>query len=107
MLSTGVQFHPSVLGDEKDAEEHLLLPRQVAHIALCFLPSWFSIFNHGFRSLALLVNPEDFLKEGAFNSHKVTFIIDPSQVVLVVKNLPANARDIKDSGSSPGLGRSP
>ena len=30
----------------------------------------------------------------------------PSQVVLVVKNLPANAGDIKDVGSIPGLGRS-
>ena len=25
-----------------------------------------------------------------------------SQVVLVLKNLPANARDVRDSGSSPG-----
>ena len=30
-----------------------------------------------------------------------------SQVVLVVKNLPTNAGDIKDVGSIPGLGRSP
>ena len=29
-----------------------------------------------------------------------------SQVVLVVKNLPANAGDIRDMGSVPGLGRS-
>ena len=28
------------------------------------------------------------------------------QVALVVKNLPANAGDIKDMGSIPGLGRS-
>ena len=28
-------------------------------------------------------------------------------VVLVVKNLPANAGDAKDAGSIPGLGRSP
>ena len=28
------------------------------------------------------------------------------QVVLVVKNLPANAGDIRDLGSVPGLGRS-
>ena len=28
------------------------------------------------------------------------------QVVLVVKNLPAHAEDIRDTGSSPGLGRS-
>ena len=29
-----------------------------------------------------------------------------SQVVLVVKNLPANARDVRNLGSVPGLGRS-
>ena len=30
-----------------------------------------------------------------------------SQVALVVKNLPANAGDIREAGSIPGLGRSP
>ena len=30
-----------------------------------------------------------------------------SQVALVVKNPPANAGDIKDTGSTPGSGRSP
>ena len=30
-----------------------------------------------------------------------------SQVVLVIKNSPANAGDITDMGSNPGLGRSP
>ena len=30
-----------------------------------------------------------------------------SQVVLVVKNLPANAGDIRDAGSIHGMGRSP
>ena len=30
-----------------------------------------------------------------------------SQVVLVVKNLPANAGDLRDVGPIPGLGRSP
>ena len=30
-----------------------------------------------------------------------------SQVVLVVKNLPANAGDVRDAGSIPGLGRFP
>ena len=30
-----------------------------------------------------------------------------SQVVLVVKNLPANAEYIRDAGLTPGLGRSP
>ena len=30
-----------------------------------------------------------------------------SQVALVVKNLPANAGDVRDAGLIPGLGRSP
>ena len=30
-----------------------------------------------------------------------------SQVMLAVKNPPANAGDIRDTGSIPGLGRSP
>ena len=30
-----------------------------------------------------------------------------SQVVLVVKNLPANAGDVRDTGSIPGSGRFP
>ena len=30
-----------------------------------------------------------------------------SQVVLVVKNLPANARNVRDMGSTPGSGKSP
>ena len=30
-----------------------------------------------------------------------------SQLVLVVKNPPANAVDLRDAGSIPGLGRSP
>ena len=33
--------------------------------------------------------------------------LEGSQVVLVVKNLPANAEDIRDLGSIPGLGRFP
>ena len=34
-------------------------------------------------------------------------MIGASQVALVVKNLPANAGDIRDTGSIPGLGRYP
>ena len=33
--------------------------------------------------------------------------IRASQVVLVVKNTPSNAADIRDEGSVPGFGRSP
>ena len=41
--------------------------------------------------------------------HFVNFYTDKwaSQVVLVVKNLPANAGDIRDTGSIPASGRSP
>ena len=34
-------------------------------------------------------------------------LLRASQVVLVVKNLPANAGDIRDADLIPGLGRSP
>ena len=34
-------------------------------------------------------------------------MLGASQVVLVVKNLPANAGDIRDAGLIPVLGRSP
>ena len=34
-------------------------------------------------------------------------VLGASQVVLVVKYPPANAGDIRDAGSSPGLGRAP
>ena len=36
-----------------------------------------------------------------------TYTKGDSQVVLVVKNPPANSGDIRDTGSIPGLGRSP
>ena len=37
----------------------------------------------------------------------LSFFTRASQTALVVKNLPANAGDIRDSGLIPGLGRSP
>ena len=37
----------------------------------------------------------------------IPIIIWASQVVLVVKNRPANAGDVRDAGLSLGLGRSP
>ena len=36
-----------------------------------------------------------------------TFLINTTQVALVIKNLPANAVDIRDTGSIPGLRRCP
>ena len=43
------------------------------------------------------------------NAHNwlVTPAFRASQVALVVKNLPASAGDVRDSGLIPGLGRSP
>ena len=34
-------------------------------------------------------------------------VIGASQVVLLIKNLPTNAGDARDVGSTPGLGKSP
>ena len=47
-----------------------------------------------------------------FQSHQIGNEVKPSleenaQVALVVKNLPANAGDVRDTGSIPGSGRSP
>ena len=43
-----------------------------------------------------------------YNSSDSKYIIQrASQVALVVKNPPANAGDVSDMGSIPGLGRSP
>ena len=40
--------------------------------------------------------------------HLNTFIwVNPSEVVLVIKNLPANAGDVRETDSIPGMGRSP
>ena len=41
------------------------------------------------------------MKRSESNEHGV------SQVELVVKNLPANAGDLRDTGSIPGSGRTP
>ena len=34
-------------------------------------------------------------------------LMGATQVVLVIKKLPANAGDVRDLGSTPGMGRSP
>jgi len=47
------------------------------------------------------------LVSGVEQSDSVMYV-EAFQVALVVKkNLPANARDVRDKGSIPGLGRSP
>ena len=38
--------------------------------------------------------------------YHMTFAVSASQIVLMVKNPPANAGDARDAGSIPGLGRS-
>ena len=40
-------------------------------------------------------------------SQTVSYSFGASQVALMVKKLPANAGDIKDSSSIPGFGKSP
>ena len=41
------------------------------------------------------------------STRKLRLLLVGAKMVLVVKNLPANAGDIGDAGSVPGLGRSP
>ena len=38
---------------------------------------------------------------------EIRYLLGASQVALVEKNLPANARDIRNAGSIPGSGRCP
>ena len=40
-------------------------------------------------------------------SGQLIILCTASQVILVVKNLPTNAEDVRDLGLIPGLGRSP
>ena len=46
----------------------------------------------------------EFQKQGFDGSQRESWV---SQVVPMVKNLPANARDVRDMGVIPGSGRSP
>ena len=46
----------------------------------------------------------EFQKQGFDGSQRESWV---SQVVPMVKNLPANARDVRDVGLIPGSGRSP
>ena len=51
--------------------------------------------------------PRKPLPRDAGESMCIALVLCPSQVVQMVKNLPASAGDIRDEGSIPGLGRSP
>ena len=55
------------------------------------------------------MNDRPGLEHTSFDSHLSAPTIKPwaSQVVLVVKDLPANVGDIRDASSIPGSGRSP
>ena len=72
-----------------------------------FLPPFpFHLHNHKFVSMSVTIS--------FYSEFICTFFFDSTykwywtfQVVLVVKNLPANAGDIRDVGSIPQLGRSP
>ena len=48
----------------------------------------------------------DSLAEG-LSQAMLKVLTGPTQVALVVKNPPANAGDLRDTGLIPGLGRSP
>ena len=58
------------------------------------------------RKKAILIKEKTdklhFVKTENFFTHVLA-----SQVALVLKNLPANARDLREAGSIPGSGRSP
>ena len=47
------------------------------------------------------------LETDCIDNWKSVYLFWASQVALVVKNTPANARDVRDTSSIPGSGRSP
>ena len=65
--------------------------------------------NEAFPSFGLFVRKEKRARSDHFSSASLCQLQSTraSQVALVVKNLPANAGDIRGPGSIPGLGRSP
>ena len=65
---------------------------------------WAQVFRGALLFFLLVSRRTDKFLSPDFKSSYVK--IRASQVALVVKNLPANAGDIKDAGSIPGLGRS-
>ena len=66
-------------------------------------------FHHGLTVLKMVLNPQFLTEKQHLNGISVDFCGSKgaSQVVLVVKNLSANAGDERDSSLIPGLGRSP
>ena len=62
----------------------------------------YGYFNNGHSSKS-----NNYHLFSAMHLYKRLSVRPVSQVVLLVKNLPANAGDIRDVGSIPGLGRSP
>ena len=57
--------------------------------------------------LSLVIKTEKQAKEFSFINSSLTNIPVASEVALVVKNLPTNAGDARDSDSITGSGRSP
>ena len=66
----------------------------------------FSFFKSGIKQIFHIATEFPDLRT---SSHLLVqyVVCRASQVALVVKNPPANAGDIRDTGSIPGLGRSP
>ena len=52
------------------------------------------------------MSPLAFCPEGRGKTQEL-LVFKQTEVVLAVKNPPANARDVRDAGSIPGSGRSP
>ena len=55
----------------------------------------------------MLVRLSNFCQFDRYDLVFYILVFGASQVVLVVKNPPVNAGDVRDVGSIPGLGRSP
>ena len=110
-MSALLQIYDSFLdctGHVLQKTKNIFYPKQVAHQKSVKLSG---IGQAGCNSGLLLIFEKKLSYELCGRRDIVLFIILrklwTSQVALVVKNLPANAGDIRGTGAIPGLGRSP
>ena len=91
---------------KKTPSQKCLLLRVIAHSQ--YFSSGFSIFLTWSIKKLMGNSPQYFYGFGwNINCMLLTLLQRASQMALVIKNPTANARDIKDAGLIPGLGRSP
>ena len=94
-------FSHSVVSDSFDLMDYSLSGSSVYGILQARILEWVPVPSRG-----NLPNPG--IKPGSPALQAVSLLSEPpGEMALVVKNMPANAGDVRDSGLVPGLGRPP